>query len=332
MLKFNIDDIVSDDNEYFDNIEALFEQLEENEELITKQEQKIDALKRKQQKPKQSIIKKIIPSKITEDKKTNYQSKEVDVSSYIKLLNCSQTVEDLASFLPKVTDNSFNDIINGLMLHLQSEFVLYSQYIDCIDPNTEIEELKATKKELENIAHKKALLLEYKESFIDEQEETVEEKQTLFYLQTAGGNYKILNDIKQIPIEYYDKLYVLFNSLYNGRFKNLKALSGSATGKVYNEVRLPGLRVTFMRLSPSAICVLSAFVKRTTTSRYYKQNIMASKALFEANRDYIISNMDNSSFIEEQSNITKSIFDTLKTGANKVKVLEPPIVGGDKNE
>ena len=332
MLKFNLDDIISDDNDYYSNVEKLFDQIEENDIEIKKIKTRVEELKENINRSSKKINHEEKTDNSENSKNKKYDSKEIDVSSYIELLYCADSIEDLSTFLPKASDKNFDSIINALMLHLQREFVFFSKYLNELDISKE--ELIHTKQDLNRISRLKDLLLDYKESFIEEDKETIDNKQQLFYLQTSSGNYKILNDIKQIPIEYYDKLYILFNSLQNGRYKNLKVLSGSTMGSGYYEVRLPELRLTFMRLRPDTLCVMSAFLKKANKTRhhhYLQQALRGPKKMFDANKDYLMSQLDNPEFIESQNKLTENIYATLRTGANKIKMLESPNSGGDYN-
>ena len=53
--------------------------------------------------------------------------------------------------------------------------------------------------------------------------------------------------------------------------------------------------------------------------------------MFDANKDYLMSQLDNPEFIESQNKLTENIYATLRTGANKIKMLESPNSGGDYN-
>lgn len=307
MADFNIDDILNEDTTYQEKIISLLTKLEDNETEIENIKEEIDRLLKKRNKDKitSSIKIKISPTKKTKSKKEIVTVDNIDY--YKELLYISNSVDDLKEFLPKKTEDNYDNIINALLLSLQKDYVVCQKLVET---SSNKEELEIVKKELQNIEDRKNLIYDYKDALENQQiTELVDKKAKIFYTLTNRGNVKLLSDIKEIPSEVYDDFSILFESIRSGKFKNPKVIkSGNRFyGNPFMEVKLKQARITFEILAQDTIVVTGAFVKKVQTSKRYNSIMINNKQLFLANRDELLAKKDNKQFIESQNQITEEV-------------------------
>ena len=326
MAIFELDKIIElkqeceNDNEFTQNIRKALNQIATNEKEINMLKQTLADLRLKRMNESSQNIT-INPTQ--KFKRRNYTSKNVDVSVFKELLELSESLDDLNSFLPKSDDPIFDDVINQLMLELQKDLVEYFKLTKELDSN-----------EFENYAKHinrlKSLLLEYKESFqtTEQIELTSDENNTLAYVKTSSGNIKIFNDIKMIGNT--ADLQTLFNILINGDIDH-KAFALKDQLKPLYEIRYNDLRAIFAKFN-HVLYVVGIFEKKVYNSSYYKQTMSKMKSTFDSTEEYIRSNINNQDFLEEQESITQQILSSFKN-KSKVKAKAKPAEkkSGDSN-
>ena len=325
-MKTRIEEIIKEEKEYLENIDALVSAVKSNQQEITDLKKQIEDTKLKRKTSIRAVPNNKEFSSPNRIRKT-YQSKEVNVELYKEMLFLSNTIEDLETFLPKGNDSEFSDVINMLMMELQKELVFYQKSISEIEIKEMLEEVRQEIIELEN---KKNLLLKYKESQEDvkEEEETVEiteGKKHLFFISRNPENMtnmqktSLYTDISSIPCEYHEELGKLLKALTEGHFKQIRRLKEKRTLEKMLELKSKELRLFFDIIDDNHLIVIGAIVKKVNVSSYYRANLRMHSAIFRKCKPYIEALKENEEFIQESEQITEGFFDILMPKTTREK-------------
>lgn len=149
-------------------------------------------------------------------------------------------------------------------------------------------------------------------------EETKEIKHNkLIFIPTSFGNSRVLEEIKDIPREYYPEFLELFESIKDGSFKGVKRFVNNSYLKGACEVRGFGIRVVFIRLSNDCFGLLTAFIKRSDNDRGYRRPIELKVAEFRKIEGRLLEQIRNPNFIEENKAIEDELFMILGNQYNR---------------
>lgn len=315
-MKYDIDDIIRGNTSYSNKIERLKEILKENNKEIKSLSDENIRLNQNYD----VIIRKSINSQndsfLTKEK-TPKNIKQIDISYYIEYLKCSESEDDLEIFMPNVHDNNFEDIYANIMLYLQKELIVKNKLVIS---NLTGDELLKVKKDIEKISLMMDLVTSYKEKYFDTGfDEILFEKENkspiLVYSKTMSGNVALLRDLKKEPFESYDDFLYLFEALSNGDFKNVKRITKTNDNSLYSsilEVKLNSARITFEKLNGNVCLVTGAFVKKVMKSSIYKTKLISIARNAQMSRKYILENLSNPTFIDEEKKITKDVYRLLR--------------------
>ena len=224
------------------------------------------------------------------------------------------TVDDLLEIMPSRSNYQYNEII----MRLQAESL------------KEIKELE----ELSILENDRELLLEIQKSILLEQKKIVVlreilqmdtkkilstiKKNKLYLAPNIAGKIMIIDDLEHIPTEYYAAFLELINSITNNTFKGVKRLNGdSFYGISICEVRGDGIRILFHRLNNDTYGLITAFVKKTNTSRGYKEFIRNKVSIYKNMVDYIRESLGNESLLEENESNVLNLYNLLQKKDSK---------------
>lgn len=169
------------------------------------------------------------------------------------------------------------------------------------------QELKSEEKKLSII--NKRLSPEQQEEKI--QEEVPENK--LIFVPTVGGNIRILEELKNIPQEYYERFYGLFSSIKDSTFKNVKSFKRlNNNTPLFCEVKDTAVRVMFSRLGPQEYAVITCFIKKTDNNKGYRNQLEQKMNDYKQIEPILIANLGNEEFIERNKMYENTLWEMIK--------------------
>ena len=138
----------------------------------------------------------------------------------------------------------------------------------------------------------------------EEKEEDVDDNidNTLVFIPTQSGNPRLLDDLdNNIPSPFYDEFLELFNSIKDGSFKGAKRFNKNRKLSELREVKGNHLRITYFKLGKNTYGILTAFIKKTTTSHGYR-NMLETRYKDYKNgvESKIKENLNNEEFLQLQ--------------------------------
>lgn len=301
------------------NIEALKKAAIKNDEEISKIVKDTNELK------KDSSLKNNFSSLATSNKTTikkaltdgvNKRVKKIDVSYYISNLQCCSELSDLYAFMPDDKNPFFQDIITCILLELQKMFVLNSKLLNEKKNEKEREKLECNLEKLKTLKFlvNKYVFINNKTGEDDEviYQDDTSSNFTLLYTKTDAGNVSLLRDFESIAKEQYNDFLCLFESLLVGQLKNPRVLFKDNFSDSFTEVKKNQARITFERPTGNFIVVTGAFCKKVRKSSLSCKTLARIKTTYNKNEPYILENLNNPVFIDEQTEITKEVLHILR--------------------
>ena len=311
-MRYNVDDIIFG-LESEESIAKLRKTAIKNDEEI----KEIINLTKKNKDKCNSKISESSVAKKENNIKENTSNKEkkvkiIDVSYYKDYLLYSDTIEDLKVFMPDINNNNYKDIISSLMMSLQYDIVLKNKILR---NENDVNKINKLKEELDNLYFMQSLVMEYNEEqttldydFIDSKIDNKEP--ILLYSKTKAGNIAFIRDLKRISEEQYEYFLKLFESIRTGNLKKPRIIE---TYDSFAEVRMASSRITFELLTKNFYVITGAFVKKTNgRASITNSKLTQIKKIYENNKEYLLENIDNPKFIDDQNEITKEILKLLK--------------------
>lgn len=205
----------------------------------------------------EKIEKEKIKKKIKEVEKQKDESKETIVV-YIDEKPLSNEVDPLSIKAKKYLDSLFNLDKNMVFqmlekLSLNTNFITIINYmISFLDEGDELQ------------TYLEEFLEKYFESNVDYKEETKDDNLVLYYGFSLNKNY-ILNDISNIPEEYYKDILKAIKKVkrcdFNSNTKSITVLK-----KVF-EVRVNAIRITCKRIDENTFIILGIYCKKKNRDR-----------------------------------------------------------------
>ena len=228
------------------------------------------------------------------------------------------TYEDLLSILPSKDNKIYGLIIKRLIaesLKNIKEFkkLAISGVLESSDLNDCFSTIRSEQRKIDFL---KQLLVEKEEVSSDEININ-----KLILVPTPGGNTRVIEDLSDIPMEYYPEFSILINSIINGTFKGKKQFREY---KGYFEVRLNQCRVLYSQISDNTYAVITAFVKKTDSNSIYQSWLDNCYSMFISFLDKYDSN-DVDFIIQNDEQL--SLLDELLSKKNKTLIK-----GDDKND
>ncbi len=230
--------------------------------------------------------------------------------------------EDLFDMLPSKNLYRFKDILYRLIAESYKEIKILNEFAnDSTIITSDLEDIKSL---ILNEKRKIALVKEY----LNKKEEKVEvneEKNSLILVPTTGGNIRILSELENMPIEYIPLFRELIDSIVDGTFKNVKSFNNNNSLNGVSEVKGPGVRIVFKRLSKNKYALITAFIKRSNNDAGYLDSLKSKVADFRLIQDSLKSCVDNQKFIEENNMYVSELYRLLgqdeKSPQNRKEVI-----------
>lgn len=237
----------------------------------------------------------------------------INVSSLLNhIKNCDDLSKIHTYLLSVISEEDFIPTINILIAKILSE-VSYIKKLKNEELLSTGKECDIFDSELEKSNTILNMLLEIKQ-----QDSTIESNNcnTLIYLTTDYGNINIANDLKPIPIEFYDSFYILLKSIQDGSFKNFKQIGSDMNWKInLSQVRENKTRVIFYKVENGIYMVSTLFVKKVQNSRNYSNHLTNTAELIYRQlphvREQLLSNREE--YIKLNKDITDALFEKLLT-------------------
>lgn len=302
--------------------EELIETLDENNKTASLMLEEIKKLKAIAGEEREIIIENTssFPEPLQEEEEED--SLEDELGYYIENFN-NASLEELEENSDDILPSPENPNYQNIILRIKIELLKAIREINEIIKTTEKtnkEELEYYKEELQKLDQKLTLLNRPREQIISRQEPI---KNTLIFSPTPSGNIRVLEDIeKRVPREYYKGFNELFESIQNGRFKNVKRfVSGNSKTAGFSEVKEHKIRVVFDRIGPHSYVVITAFMKKSNNDKGYIESLTKILTDYKNNiRDNLKRNLENGEFLDLQQHYEQELFNKLST--HKEKPLE----------
>ena len=247
-----------------------------------------------------SVLENAVPVSELEDISTEDSEFEDAVSCYLDdylNLDLEFNEADLIDILPSKNAVRYNDLLMRLIAESIKDIKEYKEL--SLDSEISKEELIEIKNfilcEEKKISIIKKLLAkkDIKESNTGDIEE---EKNTLVLVPTIGGRIRTLSEIEDMPVEYLPMFKDLFDSIIDGSFKNIKKFDRNSDLAGFLEVRKPGVRVVFKRISRRKYAIITAFIKRKTNDSGYRETLI--NKINDFNKVQGSDILENSEFIK----------------------------------
>lgn len=213
--------------------------------------------------------------------------------------------EELFDMLPSKKLYRYKDILYRLIAESYKEIKILNEFAsDSTIKSADLEDIKSL------ILNEKRKIDLVKE-FLNKKEEKVElndEKNSLILVPTTGGNIRILSELESMPIEYMPLFKELIDSIVDGTFKNVKGFNNNNNLNGVSEVKGPGVRIVFKRLSKNKYALITAFIKRSNNDMGYQDSLRSKVADFRLIHDDLKANLDNQEFIDENNKYVLELY------------------------
>ena len=202
-----------------------------------------------------------------------------------------------------------NEIIVSESNMSSNDLKEYRDEILCCRKKIELLKLKISKSSNENI------------NTLEDEDEEIEN--TLIFVPTLRGNIRVLDDLKNIPVDYYAGFLGLFKSIKDGSFKNIKRFTEIDVLRGAIEVKDFKIRVVFTRLSKNKYAILSAFMKKTDNDLAYRRPLEIKMQDYKNNiYKIIMEQLDNPEYLEYNKKIEEELFRILGENEDKKEESE----------
>lgn len=265
-MSFNIID-------FNDDVVTILGKLEDNAKKAQITREKIKKLKAEVI-PEQQEVSNIEQYTLEEKVEEQSQEDEIfesEVGSFIvdyDKLRSNFTEDDLLEILPSPTDYRYLDIIRRLQAESIKNILFYKQVI--FEEHVEKDELEGIKELIELENRKKTSLTK----ILEEEKEVVREeaKNKIVLVPTPTGNIRILEELKNAPIEYRESFKRLIDSIIDGSFKKQRNFKNKKYTGI-QEVKGHQVRIAYGRLGLDTYGLITAFIKKTTNSKGYRESL-----------------------------------------------------------
>ena len=266
----------------------------------------------KEERVEQTEKEEIIEIKTPKEENDEFED-EIDyyLGDYKSISNISK--ETLKEILPQKNHYEYERILYRLMLESIKEIKEIEEFIEEeTDKESLIEMRHLVENEKEKIRILKELLKE------EEKEEEIEKKNKIFLAPTLSGRIRIQEDLKALPQETYPGFIELIESIKNGTFKGVKRLINDLNLDLpISEVRGDGIRILFTRMDKNTYILVTAFQKKTMSSKGYHEMIKSRIQSYKQVLEEFKYLLEEESYQEEQEKEVEELFQTLKREEKK---------------
>ncbi len=155
---------------------------------------------------------------------------------------------------------------------------------------------------------------------LTEKEEVIDESQknNIILVPTTNNKIRILDELEHIPMEFYDRFLELVNSIIDGTFKNVKALTNNGNLMGISEVKGYQVRILFTRIGYNSYALISAFVKKTDSDKYYLESLDNKAREYYLVEEKLKMSLQDEEFIRKNNENVNILFDILSTKSYKL--------------
>lgn len=292
-------DAISNNEKVYDQISKKIKELKKivpNETKGLKDEQKSN----------------LIQDETTKKTDNSFEEEAQKYWTTIKKLEFSNLRNNLIDNLPPEEHYNYKKILLRIYAELRKEVILINKLFD---ENTKKEDVIAFSDDIKLLIEKVRIIEELvyfeTEEIIEQQTEEKKENR-LILLPSSDEKFRIVEDLSNIDIEYYDKFDKLLKSIHNGtlqkfsRFKNNDKLNGLCEVKDFKT------RILFKRISDNIYVIIGAFIKKTDKNSEYKNTFITQYNLYKDQEENIIKNLNSKEFIEKQEQALETLYDMLQ--------------------
>lgn len=284
-------------------------------------EKRIDQLKKDIQRLQlqKSIVKEnrvIVKEEVKLEIKNNLDSFQDEMNYYIynyRSLPSNFTEVDLLMILPSKKHVKYREILLSLAFESFKE-IREAESLKEISSTMEEKEICDEAIKYEN---KK---MDFLRKELTKKEELLEEpiKNQIVLVPTTNNKIRIIEEIEHISMEFYDRFLELINSIIDGTFKNVKALTNNGNLVGISEVKGFQVRILFTRIGYNSYALISAFIKKTDSDKYYLESLDNSVKDYYLVEQKLKDNLNNEEFISYNDENVHILFDLLNTKTNKL--------------
>ena len=143
-------------------------------------------------------------------------------------------------------------------------------------------------------------------------------KNNIILVPTTNNKIRILDELDHIPMEFYDRFLELVNSIIDGTFKNVKALTNNGNLIGISEVKGYQVRILFTRIGYNTYALISAFIKKTDSDKYYLESLDNKAKEYYLVEEKLKMSLQNEEFIRKNNENVNALFDILSTKSYKL--------------
>lgn len=236
-------------------------------------------------------------------------------------------IEQIREILPFRENSDYLEIIKGLKLKLLREIKENSQIINYFKDDISSSELTDFRNQIA-LDREKIRIINIIEHEKDSKKAEEVVKNELIFTITSGGNIRILEEIDYISQEYYPSFKMLFDSIIDGSFKNLKHFNNNGNLIGVSQVKDFKTRIVFKRIGENAYAIITMFVKKSDNDKGYKLSLINRINEFKSQEKMLKELIADPEFLQENRMFKNILYNKL-TQPSKNKVL---IKTGDQDE
>ena len=301
--------------------EELLELLVKNKTTYNLLEQEITKLKNTElsfsKVLKQEETNSIIQEKEEKPEENSFEDAVDYYLSNLKNLEPSISDAGIISLLPSKNNHNFQKLLLRLKLEYIKNIREIKEILEVEMSGLTAEDLDYFKKELLQEERKLNCINKLLKPNTKEQKEKVEENKLIF-VPTLGGNVRAIEDLKNIPREYYAGFYGLFCSIKDSSFKNVKRIPKlNSTVGGFSEVKDTAIRVIFDRIDTTTYAIITAFVKKTQNNKGYRNQLEQRVSDYCNIKPILIASLNDGNFLKSQEESEQELWDLLTENTKK---------------
>lgn len=304
----------------------LSDAIEQNRKTAKLMRQEIDKLKQanksyelnKKEEKEEAIL-------LIEEEKNKMDSdndffNEVDYYfNFLDIINLSDNIkEEIRSILPSDKKTNYDNIIMCLKMGLLKNIKDIKDLLEEEKEALSKEDLEEFKAEI-NLNQKKIDII----TEIEKDNTTTSEKSlknNLFFVTTAGGNARVIDEINDMDVDYLESFKGLFESITDGTFKNVKRFNSNNKISGISEVKDFKTRVVFDRIGKYDYAIITAFTKKSNNDKGYLISLELKIKNYLNQKEKMISLLNNDDFRKENHLLEQELYNKLSI-SNKEKEL-----------
>ena len=224
--------------------------------------------------------------------------------------NPEELKEQLKYMLPIRTNSNYHRIIQRIRMNY---IKLYNEYVRLV----ESEKSSFNKMDIDLLmaeANKYMMAanvlreLEYEETKTDTDEHV--DNKIIFMMKATGKTY-IEDDLSGLTDEHLEEFAELLDSIIDGSFTGAKRLVGDSQAKGLSELKVFGKRVLYDRLGPNVYAVITGFVKKTDTSKGYREFLSNRASVYRAYENMMKEWAKDPGYLMSQEEVLKRVYQSL---------------------